>query len=147
MRKALRRLLGGGTHQEVAALLTGVIGRAKTGGWSVAWASEGLIPAVVEAPTLNELVDAATAAAGALYHAHEPIEGAEVQLAIYAWKTYKRGPMLIVSGPAGAYEASDLNDDVVVHGATIEDLVAAVDALPGGTTDAMLLFSRSIAAL
>jgi hypothetical protein len=57
----LRRLWRGKAGRP-AALITGIAGPEKDGGWSVSFVSEGLVPADVRARTLTEVIDGAAAA-------------------------------------------------------------------------------------
>jgi hypothetical protein len=131
-----------------ADLITGVVGRRKDGGWSAFFMSEGLAPADVRAWTLADVVAAADAAVAALYAQHPPVEGAELQLAIYPWD-YRRGPIFDIAGEPGAFSARDIQgSDVEVRGATLEDLATAVEGLPGmKPNDAMFRWIRPIASL
>lgn len=132
-----------------ADLITGVVGPEKDGGWSGFFMSEGLEPADVRAWTLTEVVDAADAAVASLYAKHPPVEGAELQLAIYPWGDYRRGPMFDVTGQPGSLTARDIQgSDAVVQGATLQDLVTAVERMPGMTlNDVMFRWIRPVASL
>jgi hypothetical protein len=143
----LRRLLLGKAGRP-ADLITGVVGREKDGGWSVFFISDGLEPADVRAWTLTEVGDAAAAAVAAAYAKHPPVEGAELQLAIYPWN-YRGGAIFDIGGQPGSYSARDIQgSDASVQGATLEDLVSAVERMPGMTPDkAMFRWIRPIASL
>jgi hypothetical protein len=143
----LRRLLLGKAGRP-ADLITGVAGVEKDGGWSVFFISEGLEPAQVRAWTLTEVVDGAAAAVASLYAKHPPVEGAELQLAIYPWN-YRGGAIFDISGQQGSFSARDIQgSDLAVQGATLEDLVAAVERMPGVPPDkSMFRWIRPIASL
>lgn len=126
----LRRLWLGKAGRP-ADLITGVVGLKKDGGWSVFFISEGLEPADVRAWTLTDVVDAAAAVVASLYARHPPVEGAELQLAIYPWD-YDDGPIFDIAGQQGSLSARDIQgSDLAVQGATLEDLVTAVERMPG----------------
>jgi hypothetical protein len=131
-----------------AALITGVVGREKDGGWSVFFISEGLEPAEVRAWTLTEVTDDASAAVATLYADHPTVDDAELQLAIYPWN-YDGGPIFDIAGQQGSFSARDIQGrDLAVRGATLEDLVTAVERLPGvSPNDAMFRWIRPIASL
>lgn len=143
----LRRLLLGKAGRP-ADLITGVVGREKDGGWSVFFISDGLEPAEVRAWTLTEVIDVAAAAVASLYAKHPPVEGAELQLAIYPWD-YRGGPMFDIAGEQGSLSARDIQgSDAAVQGATLEDLVAAVERMPDvPPNDAMFRWIRPVASL
>lgn len=131
-----------------AALITGIAGPEKDGGWSVSFVSDGLEPAEVRTWTLTEALDGAAAAVASLYAEHPPVEGAELQLAIYPWD-YRGGPMFDVAGQHGSFTARDLQgSDVAVQGATIEDLVTEVERKPDvPPKNSMFRWIRPIASL
>jgi hypothetical protein len=146
MRSLLRRLWLGKAGRP-AALITAVAGREKEGGWSVFFVSEGLEPREVRAWTLTEVIDGAVAAVASLYAKHPPVDGAELLLAIYPWE-YRRGPMLDIAGQQGSFSARDLHGGLVVRGATLEELVTALERAPGvPPNDSMFRWIRPIASL
>lgn len=134
--------------QEPAAMITGLVGPEKKGGWSVQWVADGACPQPIAAATLTEAVDGAAAAAAEFYARHNPIPGAELQLAIYPWK-YKRGPMFDIDGQAGAFTARDIQgSDLQIAGPTLEDLVEAVRHMTNiRQGDSMFRWIRQIASL
>lgn len=142
----LRRLLSARQRQP-GALITGVVS-ARTDGWSVSWAGDGATPAALRAPSLSEAADQATAAVAALYAGSPPNPGAELQFAIYPWD-YRDGPIFDISGSRGGFAAKDLRSSLpAVSGATLEDLVAAVEDMPGaGTSHCMFRWVQQISAL
>jgi hypothetical protein len=144
----LRRLWLGKAGRP-ADLITGVVGREKDGGWSVFFISEGLEPAEVRAWTLTEVTDQAAAVVASLYAKHPPVEGAELQLAIYPWEIYRGGPIFDISGERGSYTARDIQgSDVAVQGATLEDLVSTIEQMPDvPLTNSMFRWLRPIASL
>ena len=80
------------------------------------------------------MADQAASAVAALYARTSPIAGAELQLAIYPW-TYDGGPdggpIFDIDGYPGSFTARDIQgSDRMVNGATLEDLVAAVEHMP-----------------
>lgn len=129
-------------------MITGVAGPEMDGGWSVFFISEGLEPADVRAWTLTEVIDSAAAAVASLYAKHPPVDGAELQLAIYPWN-FDDGPILDVAGKQGSFSARDIQGtDLAIQGATLEDLVTAVERMPGVPPDnSMLRWIRPIASL
>jgi hypothetical protein len=143
----LRQLLVGRAGRP-AALITSVAGRDKDGGWSVFFISDGLEPAKVRAWTLTEVVDAASAAVATLYAGHPAVDDAELQLAIYPWD-YRGGAIFDIAGQQGSFSARDIQgSDLAVRGATLEDLVTAVERLPGVRPDkAMFRWIRRIDSL
>jgi hypothetical protein len=143
----LRRLLLGKAGRP-ADLITGVVGRENDGAWSAFFISEGLEPAKVRAWTLTEVTDQAAAAVASLYSKHPPVEGAELQLAIYPWD-YRGGPIFDISGRRGSYTAQDIQgSDIAVQGATLEDLVSTVEQMPdAGVTKSMFRWIRPIGSL
>jgi hypothetical protein len=131
MSKLLRRVM---TWWELPTddLITGVVGPEKKGGWSAFWIGDGACPRRVKAPTLTQVADQAASAVAALYARTSPIPGAELALAIYPW-THDGGPILIfdIDGYPGSFTARDIQgSDRMVNGATLEDLVAAVEHMP-----------------
>jgi hypothetical protein len=90
----LRRLWSGAAGRP-AALITGLVGREQDGDWSVSFLSDGLAPADVRASGLSEVIDRAVAVVASLYAGHPPVEGAELQLAIYPWR-YNDGPIFAI---------------------------------------------------
>ena len=147
MSKLLRRVL---TWWELPtdALITGVVGPEKKGGWSAIWVGDGACPRRVKAPTLTQVADQAASAVAALYARTSPIAGAELQLAIYPW-TYGGGPIFDIDGYPGSFTARDIQgSDRMVNGATLEDLVAAVEHMPDIPIDhSMFRWIRQIASL
>jgi hypothetical protein len=143
----LRRLLLGRPPRP-AALITGVVGHGEDGGWSVFFVSDGLEPADVRAWTLTDVTDAASAAVAALYAKHPPVDGAEFQLAIYP-SDYRGGAILDITGQQGSFSARDIQgSDLAVRGATLEDLVTAVEQASGVRPNkAMFRWIRPIASL
>lgn len=131
-----------------ADLITGVAGPDKDGGWSAFFVSEGLEPAEVRGWTLTEVADRACAAVAALYAQHAPVDGAELQLAIYPWD-YKGGAMFDVAGRQGEFAARDIQgSELAIEGATLEDLVAAIVRLgTPASEDSMLRWIRPIASI
>ena len=83
-----------------------------------------------------------------LYAGHPPVEGAELQLAIYPWH-YDDGPMFDIAGQQGAFIARDIQgSDLAVQGTTLEDLITAVERMPDVPPDnAMFRWIRPIASL
>jgi hypothetical protein len=146
MAKLLGRLAG--KERQPAALVTGVAGPDKKGGWSVTWAGDGALPSRVQAETLTQAADEAASGVATLYARFPPVAGAELQLAIYPWG-YKSGPMFDITGSAGAYTATDIQGSgLSVSGATLEELVEAVRGLaeaPAG--DSMFRWVRQVASL
>jgi hypothetical protein len=148
MAKFLRRALGGKDRQP-ADLITGLIGpEKKKGGWSVSWVTDGAAPPSLHAPTLTQAADQAAAAVAALYAAAPPIPDAELQLAICPWN-YRDGPMFDIDGHPGSLTAHDIQgSDLTVNGATLEDLVAAVEHMPDiPSDDSMFRWVRQITSL
>ncbi|MEV0717023.1 hypothetical protein [Asanoa sp. NPDC050611] len=144
----LRRMWVGRTKTP-AALITGVAGVDEDGGWTAFFISGGgPEPVNVRGGTLTEVVDVAADAVAGLYAVHPPVEGAELQLAIYPWD-YHGGPIFEVAGQPGSFSARDIQGtDLAVHGATLEELVTAVERLPASPAgNAMLLWIRPVAAL
>jgi hypothetical protein len=143
----LRRVLPGKAGRP-ANLITGVAGPEKDGGWSAFFISEGLEPAKVRAWTLTEVIDAASAAVATLYAGHPPVDDAELQLAIYPWD-YDGGAIFDIAGQRGSFSARDIQgSDLAVRGATLEDLVTAVERLPEVPPNrAMFRWIRPIALL
>jgi len=143
----LRHLLLGRAGRP-AALITGVVGHDEDGGWSVFFVSEGPEPAKVRAWTLTEVIDGASAAVVTLYAGHPPVDDAESQLAIYPWN-YEGGAMFDIAGQQGSFSARDIQgSDLAVRGATLEDLVSAVERTPGvPANNAMFRWIRRIASL
>lgn len=129
-------------------MITGVAGQEEDGGWSVFFLGDGLEPADVQAWTLTEVIDRAVAAVASLYARYPPVDGAELQFAIYPWH-YEDGPMFDIQGSPGSYRARDnQGSDLAVQGATLEDLVAAIARMPEVPPDnSMLRWIRSIASL
>jgi hypothetical protein len=129
-------------------LITGIAGPETDGGWSVSFVSDGLAPADVRARTLTEVIDGAVAAVASVYAGHPPVDGAELQLAIYPWK-YDDGPMFDVTGQQGSFSARDIQgSDLAVQGDTLEDLVLAIERTPEvPPNNSMLRWIRSIASL
>jgi hypothetical protein len=129
MRNPLRRVTGSKERQP-SALITGLVGPDKKGGWSVSWAGDGACPPDIHAISLTEAADQAAFAVAALYARYPPVAGAELQLAIYPWD-YRGGPMFDIAGQAGALAARDIQgSDRSITGATLEDLVEAVRQMP-----------------
>jgi hypothetical protein len=125
MNKFLRRLLVGKKRQP-DALITGLVGPEKKGGWSVSWVGDGAWPPRIDAESLTHAVDRASSAVAALYAKYPPVAGAELQLAIYPWN-YRGGPIFDIAGHAGAFTARDIQgSDRSIAGETLEDLVEAV---------------------
>jgi len=148
MSKLLRRALVG-KDRRPAALITGAVGpEEKKGGWSVVWAGDGAWPPRVYAPTLTQVADQAGSAVAALYALAPPIPGAELQLAIYPW-SYDGGPVFDIDGHSGSFTARDIQgSDLTVNGATLEDLVAAVEHMPDiPAGHSMFRWIRQIASL
>ena len=147
MGSLLRRLLGGEERQP-AALITGIVGADPKGGWSVAWAGDGLWPPRLHAAALTQAADQAAAAVATLYAQHPPVPDAELQLAIYPWR-YQGGPMFDISGHAGGLTARDIQgSERSVSGATLEDLVAAVRQIPDlPVDDSMFRWVRQVTSL
>lgn len=143
----LRRLWLGQAGRP-AALITGVASPDKDGGWSVFFVGDGLEPPKVRACSLSEVTDGAAAAVASLYAAHPPVDDAELQLAIYPWD-YRGGAILDITGERGSFSARDIQgSDLAVRGATLEDLVTAVERLPEVSPDkAMFRWIRPIASL
>lgn len=143
----LRRLWLGRAGRP-ADLITGVAGREKDGGWSVFFISDGLEPAKVRAWTLTEVIESSAAAVASLYAEHPTVDGAELQLAIYPWD-YRDGPIFDIAGQQGSFRAQDIQgSELAVRGATLEDLVTAVDRMPGvPPNNSMFRWIRSIASL
>lgn len=130
-------------------LMTGIVGPDKKGGWSVIWVSDGPCPTEVRAPTLTEAVDQACAAAAELYARHPQSPAAELQLAIYPWK-FRDGPMFDISGQPGRFTALDIQEICAapIGGGTLEDLVAAMEQMPGaGRDNSMLRWVRAMSSL
>jgi hypothetical protein len=144
----LRRLILGDAGR-TTDLITGIVGpEKKTGGWSIIFESDGLTPADVRAWTLTDVTDLAAAAVASLYAKHPPVEGAELQLAIFPWD-YDDGPIFDVEGQPGSYVARDIQgSDLRVEGWTLEDLVTAIERIPERVRgDAMLRWIRPVASL
>lgn len=143
----LRRLLAA-KERRPAALLTGVAGPGKQGGWSVSWAGDGAHPPRIHAASLTEAAGQAASAVATLYARHPPVVGAELQLAIYPWG-YHGGAMFDITGHAGAFTALDIQGSGrSVTGATLEDLVDAVRSITDiAQDDSMFRWIRQVAAL
>jgi hypothetical protein len=105
-------------------------------------------PADIRAWTLTEVIDSAAAAVASLYAKYPPVDGAELQLAIYPW-AYDGGPIFDVGGQKGSFNARDIQgSDHAIRGASLEDLVTAVERLPGlPPDDSMFRWIRPIASL
>src|SRR5260370_37974231 len=71
--------------QEPAAMITGLVGPEKKGGWSVQWVAEGARPQPIAAVTLTEAVDAAAAAVAEVYARDDPSAGCGMERAISPW--------------------------------------------------------------
>jgi hypothetical protein len=147
MSKLLRRVLGGKERQP-GAFITGLIGPAKKGGWSVSWIGDGVWPPPVQAASLTQAAEQASAAVADLYARYPAVPGAELQFAIYPWD-YKGGPIFDIAGSAGDFTARDIQgSDRSVAGATLEDLVDAVRRMADiPADDSMLRWTRQIASL
>jgi hypothetical protein len=129
-------------------LITGVAAPKEDGGWSAFFISDGLEPADVSAWSLTDVSDAAAAAVASLYAGYPAVDGAELQLAIYPWE-YGGGPIFDISGQSGAFRAEDIQgSELAVQGATLEDLVTAVERMPGApANNSMFRWIRPIASL
>jgi hypothetical protein len=127
-------------------LLTALIGP-NGNGWSVTWIRVGGTPRPLSAPTLTAAAEQAAAAAARRWQSRPPCATAELTLAIYP-KGDKRGPILEVSGAPGTFTATNPESGTTVHGATLEDLLAAahraVEPPAGGF---ILHWTRPITAL
>jgi hypothetical protein len=143
----LRRLWLGKAGRP-ADLITGVVGPEKDGGWSAFFLGDGLKPPEVRAWTLTEVADQAAATVASLYARHPPVEGAELMLAMYPWD-FRGGAIFDVTGEPGSYSARDIQgSEALVHGATLEDLVSAVERLTDVPRNrSMFRWIRSISSL
>jgi hypothetical protein len=142
----LRRFLGG-RDRGPGDLITGVVS-SRADSWQVIWAGDGAQPASLRAPSLSDAAEQASAVVAELYASLPPNPAAELQLAIYPWE-YRDGPIFDVSGSPGGFAARDLeNSFPAVHGAALEDLVAAVEPMPGaGPGHCMFRWIRPVSAL
>jgi hypothetical protein len=127
-------------------LLTALIGPSADG-WSVTWTRVGRTPRPLSAPTLTAAAEQAAAAAIRRWQSRPPRATAELTLAIYPTND-KRGPILEVSGPPGNFTATNPESGITVHGATLEDLVAAAHrAVEPPARGFILHWTRPITAL
>jgi hypothetical protein len=104
-------------------LLTALIGPSADG-WSVTWVRVGGTPRPLSATTLTAAAEQAAAAAVRRWQSRPPCATAELTLSIYPTRG-KRGPTLEVSGAPGNFTATNPESGITVHGATLEDLLAA----------------------
>jgi hypothetical protein len=123
-------------------LITGLAGPRKNG-WSVTWVSAGRTPAPLHAPSLSLAATAASAAVASLFGPGTADAATGFQLAIYPWP-YHGGPVFEITGAPGDFTAR--HDAASVHGATLEDLLAAAQRLPAGH-GAMFRWTRPVSAL
>jgi len=143
----LRRIVGGKARLP-AALITGLVGPEKKGGWSVTWVGDGAWPPKIDAASLTDAAEQASSAVAALYAQHPPVAEAELQLAIYPWD-YRSGPIFDIAGHAGAFSARDTQgSERSVAGEALEDLVDAVQQLTDlPSEDSMFRWIRPVASL
>jgi hypothetical protein len=123
-------------------LITGLAGPRK-GGWSVSWVCAGRAPDRIHAPSLSGAADAASAAVADLFGGRAADADTEFQLALYPWP-YHGGPIFEITGAPDGFTARD--GAASVHGATLEDLLAAAQRLPAGH-GAMFRWTRPVSAL
>jgi hypothetical protein len=142
----LRRLLGA-RDRGPADLITGIV-TARADDWQVTWAGDGAQPASMQASSLSDATEQASAAVADLYASLAPNPAAELQLAIYPWD-YRDGPIFDVSGSPGGFTAQDLDNSFpAVQGAALEDLVTAAEPMPGaGPGHCMFRWVRPVSAL
>lgn len=55
-----------------------------------------------------------------------------------------KGPQLLVTGEPGQFTATDARDDSMLHGATLEDLLAAAEVNPAQPADYHISWSVTI---
>jgi hypothetical protein len=79
------------------------------------------------AATLTAAVTKARATAEEFYSRNAAGPAAELLLWIFGRRlpVFNKGPQLVVTGEPGQFTATDARDDSVLHGATLEDLLAA----------------------
>jgi hypothetical protein len=123
-------------------LITGLAGPRKNG-WSVTWVSAGRTPAPIHAPSLSLAATVASATVASLFAGGTVDAATEFQLAIHPWP-YHGGPVFEITGAPGGFTAQ--HDAASVHGATLEDLLAAAQRLPAGH-GAMFHWTRPVSAL
>jgi hypothetical protein len=135
------------THMQLSPLITGVVSSG-VDGWSVTWTGGGPTPAPLHAESLSAAIGQASATVASLYASYPANPGAELQFAIYPWN-YQDGPIFDISGSPGRFGARDLENSLpAVGGATLEDLVAAVEQMPGaGPEHSMLRWVRQVSSV
>jgi hypothetical protein len=144
MKVWLRRLLAGRSRWP-DDLLTAVVGPEKRGGWSLFWVGDGIGPKEMQAWTLTQLVDDASAAVVDLYARFPALDGAQLQFAIYPWD-YKRGPMFEIAKQGSVYAARDgLGGGHVLEAISLERLISAAE--PKFRDESMFHWIRPIASL
>jgi hypothetical protein len=127
-------------------VLTALIGLSKDG-WSVTWIRVGNTPRPLTAPTLTAAAEQATAAAARRWQNQQPGAAAELTLTIYPTRS-KHGPTLEITGVPGAYTATSPESGAAVHGATLEDLLAAApSAIDPAVSGFTLRWTRPVTAL
>jgi hypothetical protein len=133
-------------HREVADFITATVALVEEG-WLVRWWGEGALPRQLTASSLTEAAGQAASAAAVLYAGSPPIPGARLQLAIYPWEYSVGEPIFDISGDLGHFIARDIQgSEAIVEGATLEDLVTAVQQMLDGDVS-MFRWIRPVAAL
>lgn len=105
-------------------------------------------PPPIEAPGLTEAIATAAELVAMLYARYTPVAGAELQLAIYPWKS--GGDVTFdIEQQLGGFRAHDIQGSgLSIEGHTLEDLVTAVGQLPDCPTDkVMFRWVREVATL
>jgi len=141
MKPWLRRLLAGKSGWP-DKLLTAVVGLDKGGGWSVIWVGDGKWPKEMQAWTLTDLVEQASTAVADMYAQFPPVNGAELQFAIYPWD-YDHGPIFGIEKQGSLFIARDeLGGGHELQAISLERLISAAE--PRFRDDSMFRWSRPI---
>ena len=115
--------------------------------WWVMWIGRraDVPPDDIRDATLTAAVDRASAAAAQLCRANPANATAELQFMIFGRsKPTFEGPQLQVAGEPGEFTATDVRDQSVHYGATLEDLVSSAGGNPAEPGDYALLWNRAV---
>jgi hypothetical protein len=131
-------------------LLTAVLLRHHKRAWRLMWIGAGkdMRDRHIRAATPTAAAAEASNIVAELYHGSPASATTEFMLLIFGRNTpvFDKGPQLIVAGEPGRLTATD-TDESALHGATLDDLLAAAGANPAEPGDYGIRWTRPVSAL
>jgi hypothetical protein len=132
-------------------VLTAVLLRYHRRAWRLMWIGAGkdMRDRDIRAPTPATAAAEATSIVAELYRGSPASATTDFMLFIFGRRmpVYDKGPQLLVSGEPGRLTATDMPDESALHGATLDDLLAAADANPAEPGDYGIRWTRPVPAL